>query len=123
MVEDYKDLVQKRYAEEAENKKLSLSSTMADLNVRRLEIENLVKHLEDQMKCLEVGCGNGAASVEVSKLRNLDLLSIDQNEEMIKLAKQQPTKGIKGKIEFLQKDILDLNFIELFDVVFSYRCN
>jgi len=119
---NYKEIVDKHYKDEAKNRKLSLSSTMPDLNIRRLEIENIVKYLDDNVDCLEVGCGNGAASIEISRRKKLNLLSVDGNDEMIDLAKQQSTDGIKGKIEFSQKDVLNINELSSFDTVFSIRC-
>jgi len=119
---DYKGIVTKRYLEEAQQKERSLKSTMPDLNTRRLEIENILKYLNDNESCLEIGCGNGAASVEISKLKNLDLVSTDTNEEMIKLAKKQPINEIRGKIQFLKLDVLNLDYKEAFDIVFSIRC-
>jgi len=122
MDENYKKIVKKRYSTEAHEKKLSIKSTMPDLNTRRLEIQNLVKYLEDGENCLEVGCGNGAASIEISKIKNLNLLSIDENQEMINLAQQQSIEGVKGKIEFRNNDVLELNSTEEYDTVYSTRC-
>ena len=122
MSEDYHELVKKRYIDEAQKSELSLKSTMPDLNTRRLEIENVVKYLNDKESCLEIGCGNGAASVEISKIKELDLLSTDANEEMIKLAKKQSLDYIKGKIQFKKINVLDLEYEENFDTVFSIRC-
>lgn len=119
---DYKKIVQERYYDEAKKKELSLASTMPDLNTRRLEIENIVKYIEDKESCLEIGCGNGASSIEISKIRELDLLSTDDNEEMIKLAKKQPINEIKGNIQFQKLNVLDLNYNQKFDTVYSIRC-
>ena len=83
MGKDYRDLVTKRYFEEAQQRELSLKSTMPDSNTRRLEIENILKYINENDSCIEIGCGNGAASIEISKIKTLDLTSIDDNEEMI----------------------------------------
>ncbi len=119
---EYKKLIKEHYKQEAEKNLLSLASTMADQNTRRLEIENIVDLLEDDKKCLEVGCGNGSASIEISKVKKLDLTCIDFSTELISLAKKQPKTGIKGKIDFYEGDILELNYKEIFDVVFTERC-
>ncbi len=118
----YKKIVKNRYFEEAKKTELSLSSTMPDLNTRRLEIENIVKYLDENSHCLEIGCGNGAASIEISKNKKLDLISTDDNEKMIELAKRQPRDNIKGNLEFKQTNVLDLNYDNIFDTVFSIRC-
>jgi len=41
---------------------------------------------------------------------------------MIELAKQQPLDLIKGKLEFFNQNILEINDKNLFDTVFSIRC-
>jgi len=122
MSDDYREIVKKRYDDEAQKSDLSLKSTMPDYNTRRLEIENLIKHLNENELCLEIGCGNGAASIEISKIKKIDLLSTDINEEMIKLANKQNLDKIKGQIKFQQLNVLDLNYHEIFDTVFSTRC-
>ena len=122
MGKDYRDLVTKRYFEEAQQRELSLKSTMPDSNTRRLEIENILKYINENDSCIEIGCGNGAASIEISKIKTLDLTSIDDNEEMIKLAKKQPTNEIKGKIQFQRLNVLNLDFQETHDTIFSIRC-
>ena len=122
MGKDYRDLVTKRYFEEAQQRELSLKSTMPDSNTRRLEIENILKYINENDSCIEIGCGNGAASIEISKIKTLDLTSIDDNEEMIKLAKKQPTNEIKGKIQFQRLNVLNLEFQETHDNIFSIRC-
>lgn len=120
--DDYEKLVDTHYVKQAKQHKLSLSSTMPDQNIRRLELQNIVKYLENERHCLEVGCGNGAASIEISKLVKINLFSIDSNREMIQLANRQPRSGIKGKVEFKQKNILKLNQKESFDTIFTIRC-
>lgn len=122
MGKDYRDLVTKRYFEEAQQRELSLKSTMPDSNTRRLEIENILKYINENDSCLEIGCGNGAASIEISKIKTLDLTSIDDNEEMIKFAKKQPSNEIKGKIQFQRLNVLNLEFQETHDTIFSIRC-
>ena len=119
---NYKILVKKHYRKEAKEKQLSLSCTMADLNTRRLEMENIISHLKDGERCLEVGCGNGVASIVISKKKKIDLTCIDFFPEMIVLAKKQPVKGIKGKIRFERQDILEFKTKNYFDTVFTERC-
>jgi len=102
---EYQKLVKKHYKQEAEKNNLSLTSTMADLNTRKLEIKNIISYLKNNAKCLEVGCGNGSASIEISKVKKLDLTCVDFSRDMIVLAKQQKTKGIKGKIIWLLRSV------------------
>jgi len=83
---------------------------------------NYNNKLSQAFKMVDVGCGNGAASIQISKIMKLNLLSIDGNKEMITLAKQQSLEGIKGKILFSQEDIINFKTTSKFDVVFSIRC-
>lgn len=118
---DYRELVKKHYKNEAENCGASLLSTMWDENTRRLEIENLISYLEDGHRCLEVGCGNGAASIEISKARRLDLLCFDFSPDLIGIAHQQPREGVRGTIQFREGDVLNLEMKDEFNVVFTER--
>lgn len=122
MSRNYRYLVKKHYQKEAEKHGQSLTSTMADLNTRRLEIANILGYLKDGDKCLEVGCGNGSGSIEISKAKKIDLTCVDFSHDLIKLAKKQPTKDVKGKIKFQEQDILKLNVKNKFDCVFTERC-
>lgn len=119
---DYRSLVKKHYKKEAKEHGQALTSAMADVNTRRLEIVNLLSYLKDGEKCLEVGCGNGSGSIEISKEKKIDLTGIDFSRELISLAQKQPIKGIKGKIKFLEQDILKLGIENKFDCVFTERC-
>src|SRR3989344_7679068 len=100
---EYQKLVKEHYKKEAQDNDLLLTSTMADTSTRELEMNIILHYLKSNpsiplrasKKCLEIGCGNGSASVEISKKIKLDLLAIDFSEDMIALAKKQLTKGIK----------------------------
>ncbi len=122
MTKNYRNLVKKHYKKEAKEHGQALSSTMADLTTRRLEIENIVSYLKDGEKILEVGCGNGGGSIEISKVKKIDLTCIDFSHELIELALKQSTKGVRGKIKFQEQDILMLNIKNKFDSVFTERC-
>src|SRR5690242_20096950 len=105
-MKDYYKIVKKHYDQEAIKQKLTSHSTMPDKNVRILEIRNILKYLDEDSKCLEIGCGNGWASVEISKSKKINLTSMEINNKMFKLALKQPKNKIKGELEFIHKDIL-----------------
>ena len=119
---EYQKLVKQHYKEEAEKNTISLTSTMADVNTRRLEIEHLASYLKSGKKCLEIGCGNGASSIKKKKKVKVDLLATDFSTDMIAMAKKQSIKGIKGKIKFQEQDVLTLNHKKEFDFIFTERC-
>jgi ubiquinone/menaquinone biosynthesis C-methylase UbiE len=120
--QNYREIVNQHYQKQAKEIGLDLKSTMPDQNIRELEITNIIKYLNDGDNCLELGCGNGAASIEIAKKRKLSQKSIDYSKEMIELANKQNRSEIKGDIEFEQGDILDLKNLKEFDVVFTVRC-
>lgn len=120
--QSWRNLVNKHYNKQADQYKISTLSTMPDQNVRKLEIQNILKYLNDYDRCLEVGCGNGTTTCIISETKALDVLAVDANAKMIKLAKSQNTSKIKGTITFVRKDILNLKFKEEFDVTYTIRC-
>ena len=95
---------------------------MPDQNIRKLELKNILKYLNNSDRCLEVGCGNGSATCFISETKTLDVLAVDANAKMIKLAKSQDMSKVKGAITFVKKDILDLKFKQEFDVAYTIRC-
>jgi ubiquinone/menaquinone biosynthesis C-methylase UbiE len=121
-MKNYKKMVNDHYTKEAVKEQLSLTSTMHDINVRQMEIKCHLKYLNDGMNCLEIGCGNGYATKEISKQRHLDILAIDSNKEMILLANKLDLIDIKGNIEFQCTSVLDMNTLPEFDTVYTTRC-
>jgi len=120
--ENYQEMVNNHYDLQAEKHGTSLESTIGDMNIRRLEIENLTKYLKNNKKCLEVGCGNGAATIEISKIKKLDLTSIEPNKKLFSIAQQQDVTDILGKINFLNENILKFYKENTFEQIFSIRC-
>lgn len=119
---DYRALVRRHYRNEARTEGISATSTMRDITTRRCEVEELLSYLKPGDTCLEVGCGNGAASVEIGKAKKLSMTCIDFSPELIELAKKQSLKGVKGTIVFRQQDVLILDEEARYDVVFTERC-
>lgn len=120
--DNYRELVYRHYQKQANEHGLSLKSTMPDQNIRKFEIKNISKYLNSGQHCLEVGCGNGAASIEILKIIDVNLFAIDFSKEMIDLAKKQDLTDIKGTVKFEQSDVLNLKISKTFDVVYTIRC-
>jgi ubiquinone/menaquinone biosynthesis C-methylase UbiE len=119
---DYRELVGEHYRKEALSEGISATSTMRDVTTRRAEVAELLSYLKRGDVCLEVGCGNGAASVEIARIKRLSMTCIDISSELIALAKQQSTRGVKGKLSFKEQDILKLEDKNRYNVVFTERC-
>lgn len=120
--DDYRKLVKEHYRKEATAEGMSGASTMHDATTRQAEIAELLSYLRTGDSCLEVGCGNGSASVEIGTRKKLSMTCIDFSPELITLAKKRPTKGVRGSIQFKQQDILTLDDRARYHVVFTERC-
>lgn len=119
--QEYQTVVRQHYKQEAQTHGLAATATMADVTTRALEISTLLSHLKSGDKCLEVGCGNGAGSLQIARSKKLSMTCIDFSTDLIELAMQQPKTGVKGSLKFRQQDVLELDE-RGFDVVFTERC-
>ncbi len=119
---EYQTVVREHYRQEAETHGLAATATMADVTTRALEVATLLSHLKTGDRCLEVGCGNGAGSLQIARTKKLSMTCIDFSTDLIALAMQQPKTGVKGSLKFRQQDVLELDERAGFDVVFTERC-
>jgi ubiquinone/menaquinone biosynthesis C-methylase UbiE len=119
---EYQQVVREHYRQEAEVHGFAPTATMADVTTRAKEIAALLSHLKTGDRCLEVGCGNGAGSLQIARTKKLSMTCIDFSTDLIQLAMKQPKSGVKGKLRFRQQDVLDLEEKAVFDVVFTERC-
>ncbi len=118
----YRAVVRKHYRKEAVDQGMSATSTMHDLTTREAEIRTLLSYLKNGDRCLEIGCGNGAASIRIGEAKKLSMTCVDFSPDLIKLAKKQPIRNVKGSISFREQDVLKLDEKNRFDVVFTERC-
>jgi SAM-dependent methyltransferase len=116
-----KDIVE-LYRSEATKHGAAGTSTIQDIRTRTLEIEAIFGYLNDGMHVLEVGCGNGYVAEQLVRTFAIDLDAFDYSEDMIAIAKTRDLAGLKGTVSFSQKDILDLDSHDSYDLVFSERC-
>lgn len=119
---DYRKLVKEHYKKEAFSEGISATSSMRDVTTRKAEVAELLSYLKPGDVCLEVGCGNGASSIEIAQKMRLNMTCIDFSTDLITLAKQQSTKGVKGKIAFREQDVLKLEDKGKYTAVFTERC-
>jgi trans-aconitate methyltransferase len=76
--------------------------------------------LRGDEKVLDVGCGDGKATLEIAKrLPRGSVVGIDSAQEMIEHAKQTYPKETCPNMRFQIRDALNLNFDNAFDVIFS----
>lgn len=115
--------IKQYYKEQAEKFGIDGRSTISDKNTRNLEIDALLKYIEDNKKILEIGCGNGYTAKEIIQKKKINLTAIDFSEDLIKIAKKQPLYNTKGQVLFDIGDAAKLNFPgESFDIIFTERC-
>lgn len=99
-------------------------ATSPDFNLREVEIEYLSKHLKDNIKILDVGCGNGYSTLSLASKYNSSFTGIDFVPDMIDRANILKNNfSLKGDITFNVDDVTDLHFKDSqFDIVISERC-
>lgn len=112
----------KLYRTEAEKHGQGGTSTIQDIRTRELEIKALFSYIRDGLSILEVGCGNGYVAEALVKIFDVDLDAFDFSKDMVEIAKTRKIQDGKGRVKFAQKDILILDALEKYDVVFSERC-
>ncbi len=71
-------------------------------------------HYDKSLKIIDVGCGTGRHSIELSK-RGYDITGIDLSESQLEKAREK-AKRLNLKIDFLQHDARNLPFENHFDV-------
>lgn len=114
--------------EQAEKYKIDYLATVPDKFLKELEIKNILKYIPDKCnKIVDLGCGNGFSTIEFAKQKNSDFTGIDYAENMIEQANKALKKNqrrLKGKVNFITGDILDLSFLpaDKFDAVITDRC-
>lgn len=100
--------------------------THRDIWQKWLEIETIKKYLRKSARMIDVGCGNGFTTFEISPLVK-EVVGIDYSDEMIKRAssnlKKKP-KRISKNIQFNVYDVLQLesSSFGLFNIALSERC-
>jgi SAM-dependent methyltransferase len=69
---------------------------------------------------LDFGCGHGSLCIEMAKKNVNSILGIDLNEKLIKFANinlEKNFSNFKNKVSFEEKDLLNENFNEKFDII------
>lgn len=114
--------IQQHYRGESIKHGLSGTSTIQDPKTRYLEMNAIFSYIKNGQKILEVGCGNGYAAREIVQKFRVTLDAIDFSPDLINLAQKQKIVRPKGKVRFLKRDILQINYRDTFDLIFTERC-
>jgi len=109
--------IQEYWDEQAKRYKDSPLATMPDLISYDLETKEILKHIKDNNRVLDIGCGNGYKDVEICKHKNVTIKGIDYSGDMIAIAKNYESDMLK----FEQGDILNLKESG-YDIIITDRC-
>ncbi|MGD9123677.1 MAG: class I SAM-dependent methyltransferase [Desulfarculaceae bacterium] len=75
----------------------------------------------DKLRVLDLGCGNGAQTIQLAKHIKGTILALDNHQPFLdELQRRAEVKGVSGKIQTRLKDMGDMDFAdETFDLIWS----
>jgi len=89
-----------------------------DVNMKQLEIKQILPWLKKNDRVLDVGCSNGAATLEIQKVIGCKIDGIDYSPLAIKQAGK-----IKNKhLSFKEGDIVNFKSAIKYNKIFTQRC-
>lgn len=119
------DAIKEHYKQLAQTFGPAKDMSMKDLFTKEAEIKEIarcVKYIlnkQKNAKILEIGCGNGYTSKQLSEELKVNIIGIDYCEELIEIAKKRDL----AHVDFHVGNVLKLEFEdERFDIVYSERC-
>lgn len=89
-----------------------------DVNMKKIEEKNIVSYLRKKDLVLDVGCSNGASTLDICKAVGCRIDGIDYSKKAIKQAK----KIRNSKLSFEYADILSFSSDVKYDKVITIRC-
>jgi ubiquinone/menaquinone biosynthesis C-methylase UbiE len=99
------------WTQQAEEHGQSPSASWSDHCVIEMEIGEILKHLNDGDRVLDVGCANGYSSLQFAGVRRIQLRGVDYIPAMIEQARLRLNgirQGLAGSVEFAVGDITNL---------------
>jgi cyclopropane fatty-acyl-phospholipid synthase-like methyltransferase len=89
-----------------------------DINMKKIEVKNIVPYLTRKDLVLDVGCSNGASTLDIHKAVGCRIHGIDYSKKAIKQAQK-----IKNELlQFEYADILSFSSPIKYDKAVSIRC-
>lgn len=89
----------------------SPSASWSDHRVIEMEIRELIRHLDDGDKVLDVGCANGYSTIQLASQKAIKIRGLDYIPEMIEQARnsaQSLSPSMPGKVDFDVGSIMEL---------------
>lgn len=118
-----KDAIKKYWDSQAKRGGDAPTVTIKDHQFRLLEIDVIKSYLKSSDRVLDIGCGNGYATlIFAEKVKSI--VGTDFSEIMIEKAKKfQEVSPYKNKVSFICDDILKTKLnAESFDTIITERC-
>lgn len=107
------------------NNRAALGATAGsnDLIAKQLEVRAISSHVQDGMRVLDAGCGNGVTAIEIAKTHDVEVLGLDYAQEMVEAARAAAqAESLKGRVHFREGDISDLpGDLGSFDFIYTER--
>src|SRR5262245_39430116 len=100
------------WTEQAKLHGTAAAASWSDVNVIDMEIREILKHLADGDRVLDVGCANGYSTIQYAAHRNLRIRGVDYVPEMIEQARGRLKEigvPLRGTIEFAVGDAMRLD--------------
>lgn len=89
-----------------------------DVNMKQLEVDELSKHLCKEDEVLDIGCSNGASTLDIYKKVGCSIHGFDYSEKAIDTA----SKIDEPNLSFENMSLLDLDEVAKYDKAYSIRC-
>jgi len=109
----------KEYWEEKAQSNAGHFASWWDVNMKTIEIENISSLLNKNDYVLDIGCSNGASTVEIAKNTGCKIHGVDNCKTAINFASEHYTSK---KLSFEYADILCMKSEPVFDKIYSIRC-
>jgi ubiquinone/menaquinone biosynthesis C-methylase UbiE len=102
---------------------LGLLAGTNDIILKKMEMQEIAKHVREGMKILDVGCGNGITAAYLAENFKVNIIGVDFSDKMIDNAnKIIQGKKMKGNIIFQKDNIQDLLALDCnFDLIYTER--
>jgi ubiquinone/menaquinone biosynthesis C-methylase UbiE len=107
------DRIRDFWAEQSRQHGEAAAASWSDRYVMDLEVQEILGHLKDGDRVLDIGCANGFSTLQFAQSRRIDLVGVDYIEGMIESANERlegVAKGLLGRVKFQVGDALKLDF-------------
>ena len=119
------DAIHDFWTEQAQQHGAAAEASWTDVRVMEMEVRELLRHVTDGDRVLDVGCANGFSTLQLAQARQIDIVGVDYVAEMIdaaraRLAELRPAP--RNQVRFETGNAMRLQFADnTFDKVIVIR--